>query len=161
MPPFIACDSCGAQLKIKEDLVGKKIKCPKCAHVVRIPAPAVEGPITLKLAEEPTARKARDDSVTAARPEKKRRPLPVADDDDDDGTYRPAGLRRDADRSRAMKAGITPTQTVIILISSALALAALGLFVYFFVPVFQVQPAVQRVAPVQPPQIQPPGNDKK
>jgi hypothetical protein len=33
-----ACPSCGRQLKVKDELAGKKVKCPGCGDHVRIPA---------------------------------------------------------------------------------------------------------------------------
>ncbi|MFN4904267.1 MAG: hypothetical protein ACK5LQ_03485 [Planctomycetota bacterium] len=32
---------CGAKLKVKDELVGKKIKCPKCSEAIRLPAAVV------------------------------------------------------------------------------------------------------------------------
>jgi predicted RNA-binding Zn-ribbon protein involved in translation (DUF1610 family) len=34
------CTSCGVALKVKPDLVGKKVKCTKCGAIVHIPRPA-------------------------------------------------------------------------------------------------------------------------
>ena len=30
MPEVITCPECAAKLRIKEEMLGKKIKCPKC-----------------------------------------------------------------------------------------------------------------------------------
>jgi hypothetical protein len=38
------CPQCGVSLKVKEELAGKKIKCPKCAAVAPIPATATVAP---------------------------------------------------------------------------------------------------------------------
>src|SRR5262245_55553457 len=33
------CEGCGRKLKVRAELVGKKIKCPKCGKIMAIPAP--------------------------------------------------------------------------------------------------------------------------
>jgi predicted Zn finger-like uncharacterized protein len=38
MPQIIKCPGCGSSLKVREELAGKKIKCPKCAHLMAVPA---------------------------------------------------------------------------------------------------------------------------
>jgi predicted Zn finger-like uncharacterized protein len=39
MPQIIHCPGCGAPLRVREELAGKNVKCPKCAHVVPVPRP--------------------------------------------------------------------------------------------------------------------------
>src|SRR5262245_26490267 len=34
------CQQCGKPLKVKDDLAGKKVKCPGCGHAVSVPGPA-------------------------------------------------------------------------------------------------------------------------
>ena len=38
----IKCEFCENLMSVKEELVGKKVKCPKCATVIEIKAPEVE-----------------------------------------------------------------------------------------------------------------------
>jgi DNA-directed RNA polymerase subunit M/transcription elongation factor TFIIS len=38
----IKCDFCENLMSVKEDLVGKKVKCSKCATVIEVMAPEVE-----------------------------------------------------------------------------------------------------------------------
>ena len=33
----VSCDSCGKQLKVKDDAAGKRVKCPGCGKAVQIP----------------------------------------------------------------------------------------------------------------------------
>lgn len=33
MPVSVACDSCGKRLTVRDELLGKKLKCPACQHV--------------------------------------------------------------------------------------------------------------------------------
>ena len=40
---LIAC-SCGKQLRVRDDAVGKMIKCPACGDKVMVPGPAAEPP---------------------------------------------------------------------------------------------------------------------
>ena len=40
MPITAKCDACSAQFKVKNELAGKKVKCPKCSSPFKIPAPA-------------------------------------------------------------------------------------------------------------------------
>ena len=37
---LVACTACGKKLKVKEELVGKRVKCPHCGAAVRVPARA-------------------------------------------------------------------------------------------------------------------------
>src|SRR3954468_19132818 len=33
----ISCDGCGKNLKVKDEVAGKKVKCPGCGQVLRVP----------------------------------------------------------------------------------------------------------------------------
>ncbi|MBC7815372.1 MAG: hypothetical protein IAG10_00570 [Planctomycetaceae bacterium] len=35
----ISCDSCGKQLKVRDEAAGRRVKCPDCGSVVQIPEP--------------------------------------------------------------------------------------------------------------------------
>ena len=35
----VSCDSCGKQLKVRDEAAGKRVKCPDCGSVVQIPEP--------------------------------------------------------------------------------------------------------------------------
>jgi phage FluMu protein Com len=60
MAILLRCSGCNASLKVKDELAGRKIKCPKCAVVVAVAAPAATHPES----EPPAPRPA---SATAAR----------------------------------------------------------------------------------------------
>lgn len=47
------CPGCQTQLRLREDMAGKKIKCPRCARIIAIPAGNEE---TLEEVTEPEAR---------------------------------------------------------------------------------------------------------
>lgn len=58
MPLTIQCDTCGAKMKVPDNAVGKKVKCPKCEALVPVPpsapAPApVSSELSFSPAEEP------------------------------------------------------------------------------------------------------------
>jgi hypothetical protein len=38
MPISFKCDACGQALKVKDDLANRRVKCPKCAQPVQVPA---------------------------------------------------------------------------------------------------------------------------
>ncbi|MFH1228071.1 MAG: zinc ribbon domain-containing protein [Planctomycetota bacterium] len=48
---------CGKKLKVKDELAGKKIKCPGCASVNLVPVPVPDGPIGLKPLDDEPAEK--------------------------------------------------------------------------------------------------------
>jgi len=49
----IKCEFCENLISVKEELVGKKVKCPKCATVIEIKAPEVESSEEEKPEPEP------------------------------------------------------------------------------------------------------------
>jgi predicted Zn finger-like uncharacterized protein len=56
MSATMNCPGCQALLRIRDEMAGKKIKCPRCAHVVAIPAKATEEAVTLEEVVEPEER---------------------------------------------------------------------------------------------------------
>ncbi|MEZ5943610.1 MAG: hypothetical protein R3C18_19625 [Planctomycetaceae bacterium] len=48
----VACDSCGAVLKVPEKYWGKKIKCPSCKSPMAIPASPIPAPGPAQLDED-------------------------------------------------------------------------------------------------------------
>lgn len=76
------CDECGAQLKLKDESAGKKVRCPSCQAVVTAPAESTDDGTN---------------AISASAPARRR----GADDDDDDRPKKRS--RRDADSN-----GVTP-----------------------------------------------------
>jgi hypothetical protein len=70
----VNCD-CGKEFKVKDELAGKKIKCPACQSVVTVPAGEEE--VTAAAPKRPAA----DEAVSDA---PRKRPAPVKEDDLDD-----------------------------------------------------------------------------
>ena len=56
MSDTMNCPGCKALLRIRDEMAGKKIKCPRCAHVVAVPAKATEAVVTLEEVAEPEER---------------------------------------------------------------------------------------------------------
>jgi hypothetical protein len=89
--PVTVCTSCSAKLKVKDELAGKSIKCPKCAKVFKVAdAEPVSAAVTAGVAETAPAKKpppppppAWDtDDEDEVKPKKK--PRTRADDDEED-----------------------------------------------------------------------------
>jgi hypothetical protein len=94
MPVVVNCTKCQKKLKIPDELLGKKVKCPTCSAVFT--AEASEGVEEEKTIPKPAAKKPpvedEDDDVPA--PKAKRKP---ADDDDDEGVTSKPSKRKTAD----------------------------------------------------------------
>jgi hypothetical protein len=105
MPVTVTCTGCKSTLKVRDDLAGKKIKCPKCATLVLIPAEDEEELAAVEVAPDesgeapaPKRRSKRDDDEDEEdritdRPRRKSR----RDDDDDEDDDRPRKRRRSRD----------------------------------------------------------------
>jgi predicted Zn finger-like uncharacterized protein len=72
MPLQTACSSCSAKIKVKDELVGKAIKCPKCGKIFKVAPEGDEEKVALKAG-----------AADAAKPSAKK-PPPAAWDDADD-----------------------------------------------------------------------------
>ena len=61
MPISFACDSCKQGLRVKDELAGRSVKCPKCGQVAKVPVPepaevpASQADSELRIVEEPPA----------------------------------------------------------------------------------------------------------
>jgi len=70
------CPGCQTPLRVREEMAGKRIKCPRCAQVIAIPAQEVETLEEVSPGEEITA------APPAAKP--RRRAAVVEDEEDED-----------------------------------------------------------------------------
>lgn len=60
MPPSLKC-TCGRSLRIKDELAGKKVRCPACSAILTVPKPdAEEEAISLLLAEDEAPARSQD-----------------------------------------------------------------------------------------------------
>jgi len=73
MPVQTACSSCSAKIKVKDELIGKSIKCPKCSTVFKVAAQGVASAQT----------------ATAEKAQGKKPPAPAWEDDEDDEGEKP------------------------------------------------------------------------
>src|SRR5262245_40228549 len=95
MPISLKCSECGSSLKIRDDLAGRKVKCPKCTNILRVPTDEEEADVEVMPDERvstdppPRTKRRRDEE------ERPRRKESVREDRDD----RPHG-RRDRDDDR-------------------------------------------------------------
>jgi predicted Zn finger-like uncharacterized protein len=103
MPEIISCSECHRQLRVPDDMIGKKVKCPSCGltfvastEAPSAPKPAPRSPRSSEGIEQPPPPRersapapARRDDYEDDRPRQRRR-----DDDEDD---RPRQRRRDDD----------------------------------------------------------------
>lgn len=105
MPVAVICPSCAARLNAPDQLIGKRVKCPKCQSPVAVPDPAnadgfeviddapparTSGPVAARA--RPVAARAEDDAPVRTTPRK-----PVARDDEDDRPRKGRPVRDEED----------------------------------------------------------------
>src|SRR5437899_1406496 len=104
MPELIQCPSCDRKLRVPDNLIGKKVKCPSCSKTF-VAAAAEEDLPTAPLLEEEAPPKAvrrkprslPEDEGIEERPSRPRRrpaPPPEDEDEDDDEDEEPRSRRR-------------------------------------------------------------------
>ncbi len=108
MPIVVVCP-CGAKLKAPDAAAGKRVKCPKCASPLAVPAAEADFEEVEDDVPPPVASPAKkkpmlvdDDDDDAPRPAKKKKPAPVevneaVDDDDEDDAPKKKRRRDDDD----------------------------------------------------------------
>ncbi len=91
MPIAILCGSCEAKLNAPDAAAGKRVKCPKCGMLLKIPLPEPEPDADFEvIADEPKPKPA-----TKAPPPAKLKPKPVLlDESDEDEVDRPAAKKK-------------------------------------------------------------------
>jgi predicted Zn finger-like uncharacterized protein len=75
MPVTLTCSGCNSSLKVRDDLAGKKVKCPRCAHLIVVPARDEDLTEVLNVPDE---------GITEVRPNAKARKKPAPDEDEDE-----------------------------------------------------------------------------
>jgi hypothetical protein len=68
MTLIVACPSCGTKLKAPENLIGKKVRCPKCSMVFAVAAPEPES-IAPAVVEDPAPARRRREVAQETAPE--------------------------------------------------------------------------------------------
>jgi phage FluMu protein Com len=93
MPIAIQCPSCGVSLKAPDTVAGKRVKCPKCANLISVPATATEDLGFEVVDDEPA------NTIARAKPvETKAKSVKAKPSEDDDDHY-----HDDDDRPRTKK----------------------------------------------------------
>jgi hypothetical protein len=82
---LLTCDNCDKSLRLRDELAGKRIKCPDCGESLVVPRPGGKSP-----AVKPAA------SITPPPKAAKTKKPPVADDEDDDDRPRRKAKKGDA-----------------------------------------------------------------
>lgn len=57
MTTTMKCPGCETPLRLRDDMAGKKIKCPRCARVLTVPAAVEEAPVVEEIMAEPPKKK--------------------------------------------------------------------------------------------------------
>src|SRR5262245_17075636 len=83
MPILVKCSECGKSLKAKDELAGKKVKCPGCGNVLAIPTPDDDDPPAKPTRSAPKA--IDEDNEERAAPRRPSKPVrqPVPNDEDE------------------------------------------------------------------------------
>src|SRR5262245_16818662 len=105
MPIDVQCEDCGKKLRLRDDLAGKRIKCPGCGEALTVPAmleeiedePAPRKTAVRSADARPAIKRSRDDDDEDERPAPKRRRDEDEDDEDDEDDRPAARRRRDGD----------------------------------------------------------------
>jgi hypothetical protein len=88
MPIPVTCE-CGRSMRVKDEVAGRKFRCPSCSRVLAVPDPQVEDLDFVMTAEpveeESSPRRQRPERGVTASP----RPQPRRDPDEDDEDERP------------------------------------------------------------------------
>ena len=174
MPIRTACTSCGKKLQVRDELVGKKAKCPECGTVFVIAAapstqsappkagPAVKVPPQAKRKPAPVEDDEEMEQRTVPQPKVKKPARPVVDDDEDDEEsedrpVRPGG-RGAAKKASSGRRGLLLAALVVLLLGGAAA----AYFMFFNGPQKTVPAAaalknkpvkpIETTEPILPPQ---------
>jgi predicted RNA-binding Zn-ribbon protein involved in translation (DUF1610 family) len=86
MPVIVTCPSCNSALRVRDELVGKKLRCPRCSGIVAVPNGRAA-------AKPPTPREAVDPHVAQVKPAPRARPhqaQPVSNIEEGAPAARPA-----------------------------------------------------------------------
>src|SRR5262245_53845376 len=121
MPIQTPCPTCGRELRVPDDLVGKKVKCPSCQteFMANVEGSASAPPPALEEHDEPPRRAEREEAYQEKGPARRRSRERDMDRDDDYDDDRP--VRRE-------RRSYEPHRGVMILIFGILGLAFCMIF---------------------------------
>ena len=123
MPIRTVCSSCDKNLRIRDELIGKKVKCPACGNIFLAEAVDEATAVTAEDSGSEPRKSARDDE--SLRPMAKKAP-PPGDEEDEEREERPArpGKRKKKAALNGMWIGIAA--------SIVLLVVAIGCYFLFF-----------------------------
>lgn len=159
MPIAVLCGNCNAKLNAPDAAAGKKVKCPKCATVLQIPAPEPEPDFEVVDEPAPTPKakpkapaipkpvlldesEGMDEEDAPRPPAKKKKPVVLAEDDDEDEA--PTPKKKKGKKQPAAKSSSLP----LLIGGGILGLALVGFLVYWFV---LREPDVAKAPDTKPP----------
>jgi predicted Zn finger-like uncharacterized protein len=116
MPEIIGCPECSRKLRVPDDLLGKRVKCPTCGltFTAELPGPPPAPPRPYEAEAPPPPPK------EPAPPVRRRRPLDDEDDDDYDDLPRR--------RRRRVRRDAVPHRGTLILVLGILSIVLCGFF---------------------------------
>jgi hypothetical protein len=119
MATDVDCPSCSQKLRVPDDLLGKKVKCPACKMMFLATAAGLEEPAPSRPVDQ-EERPNRAAALTASRRGTPPRERPASPDDEDDEDDRPHRSGRNLRRKR--RDNYAPHRGVLILIFGILGL---------------------------------------
>lgn len=122
-PVEFPCPECKTKLRIKPELAGKKLRCPKCKAIVQTPAPAAE-PEPLEAAAEPEDEM---DLEPAPKPAKPRAKSPPPMPEEETEFDEPVARQRQEQKATAPSGRLVPIMVTLIALVYIGALAAVFL----------------------------------
>jgi predicted Zn finger-like uncharacterized protein len=139
MPEIVNCPQCERKLRVPEELLGKKVKCPTCENTftASVASTGVAAPPPRREEPAPRPRQPKEDDFQFEdRPS--RRPPPRRDEeDDDDQNDRPSRRRRDYD-DEPIRRRLAPHRGGLILTFGILSLTLGFLICTLFLPGFGI-----------------------
>ncbi len=153
MPIPVKCD-CGKSLKVKDELAGRRIRCPGCQEAVRVPMPEApkaeeEEALDILLEEEPEpARPKRrpvpeddDERITAKTPPPRPKPAPAKKKRVDPPKYKRQRSERIGSRDRYRTSGLVVNSSIIsglLMMGGAVLWFVVGLYagwIFYYPPI--------------------------
>lgn len=119
MATDVDCPSCDQKLRVPDDLLGKKVKCPACITMFRATASGLEEPADSPAVDQ-DERQSRSSALTPSR--RGAPPRQRFDDDEDDEDDVPRRRSRGRALRRKRSAHYAPHRGVIILVMGILAI---------------------------------------
>lgn len=138
----IHCPNCRATVRSPQELIGKKVQCPKCSTIFRVedPNPGIEVVEDVEVVDDEPAPRPKRRPISVEVDDDRPRRRPRADDDDDDDYDRQP--RRTGRRARAESLVKGPALGMAVIGVIGLLFAIVNLVVYLASP-NELPPGIQ------------------